>query len=38
VTTPPAESPFGSAVARFDEWFDQALDHVRGNAVADRVF
>ena len=35
---PPAESSFGSAVARFDEWFDQTLDLVRGNAVADRIF
>ena len=33
-----AESPFGSLVAQFDEWFDHALDHIRGNAVADRVF
>ena len=29
---------FHSAVARFDEWFDQALDRVRGNPVADRIF
>ena len=35
---PPAESPFGPVVASFDSWFDRALDHVRGNAVADRVF
>jgi membrane-associated phospholipid phosphatase len=34
----PTESPFGSAVARFDERFDKALDRVRGNAVADRIF
>jgi len=35
---PAADSPFGSAVASFDSWFDRALDRVRGNAVADRVF
>jgi membrane-associated phospholipid phosphatase len=33
-----ASSPFGSAVASFDSWFDRALDRVRGNPVADRVF
>jgi undecaprenyl-diphosphatase len=36
--TPPAETPFGSLVTQFDEWFDHTLDHLRGNAVADRVF
>jgi membrane-associated phospholipid phosphatase len=35
---PPAASPLGAAVARFDEWFDQALDRIRGNPVADRIF
>jgi undecaprenyl-diphosphatase len=34
----PADSPFGPLVGRFDAWFDAALDHIRGNAVADRVF
>jgi membrane-associated phospholipid phosphatase len=34
----PADSPFGSAVASFDWWFDRALDRVRGNAAVDRVF
>jgi undecaprenyl-diphosphatase len=29
---------FHDAVAQFDRWFDQALDHVRGNPVADRIF
>ncbi len=29
---------FQSAVARFDLWFDNALDHLRGNPVADRIF
>jgi undecaprenyl-diphosphatase len=33
-----AESPFGSAVAWFDAWFDATLERVRGNPVADRVF
>jgi len=33
-----ADSPFGPLVARFDAWFDDVLDHVRGNPVADRVF
>ncbi len=37
-TTPPAEAPSSSLVAQFDEWFDHALDRLRGNAVADRVF
>jgi undecaprenyl-diphosphatase len=27
-----------AARRRFDAWFDAALDHIRGNAVADRVF
>jgi membrane-associated phospholipid phosphatase len=27
-----------SLVRRFDEWFDGALDHVRGHRLADRVF
>jgi membrane-associated phospholipid phosphatase len=35
---PEADSPFGPVVARFDAWFDAALDHLRGNPVADRVF
>jgi undecaprenyl-diphosphatase len=33
-----AETPLGSLVAQFDEWFDHALDRLRGNALADRVF
>ena len=36
--TPPADPSPGSPVAQFDEWFDHALDHIRGNPVADRVF
>jgi len=35
---PEPAAPLGAAVARFDEWFDQALDRIRGNAVADRIF
>jgi membrane-associated phospholipid phosphatase len=34
----PEPSPLGAAVARFDEWFDQVLDRIRGNPVADRIF
>jgi membrane-associated phospholipid phosphatase len=34
----PAADAFQSAVARFDAWFDQALNQVRGHPVADRVF
>jgi membrane-associated phospholipid phosphatase len=32
------DAPFHAAAARFDQWFDHALDHLRGNPVADRVF
>lgn len=31
-------SQHSSAVARFDEWADEALERLRGNAVADTVF
>ena len=33
-----AGTPSESLVAQFDEWFDHALDRLRGNALADRVF
>lgn len=32
------DQPFGPAVARFDDAVDRALDRLRGNAAADRVF
>jgi undecaprenyl-diphosphatase len=32
------EHPFGPLVGRFDDGFDAALDRLRGNPVADRVF
>ena len=35
---PPAEAPTGTLIARFDQWFDGALDVVRGNPIADRIF
>ena len=33
-----AAEPFGPFVARFDDTVDRALDRLRGNPVADRVF
>lgn len=27
-----------ATAVRFDQWFDHALDHLRGNPVADRIF
>ena len=35
IRVPPAVR---AGVKEFDEWFDRALDHIRGNPVADRVF
>ena len=35
---PVTTTPFGPVVARFDDWFDRALDALRGNPIADRVF
>lgn len=32
------DQPFGPAVARFDDAVDRALDRLRGNPLADRVF
>ncbi len=32
------DQPFGPTVARFDDAVDRALDRLRGNPVADRVF
>ena len=32
------DQPFGPLVARFDDAVDRALDRVRGNPVADRLF
>jgi membrane-associated phospholipid phosphatase len=37
-TTTVNAAPFGPFVAEFDQWFDDALDHLRGNPVADRIF
>jgi membrane-associated phospholipid phosphatase len=34
----PGQHQFGPAVERFDELVDSALDRVRGNPIADRVF
>lgn len=32
------DQPFGPTVARFDDAVDRALDRLRGNPVADRIF
>lgn len=34
----PGQHQLGPVVERFDEWVDRALDRIRGNPVADRVF
>ena len=36
--TAPGRRSLGPSIARFDRWADEALEHIRGNAVADAVF